>query len=349
MRLRVVLPLCAAFGLALPASVYALPIHQVGAGESLYSIAAQDGLSVSQLAAANGISAGSWLTSGSAVVIPPQSEAPAYSAPVASSSTSYGSAGDDDADSDDVGSGSTAAASTVSAVSSFAVSSAPSSAGGLVVEPGDTLSGLSRRTGIPMSELAAANGLSSYNLIMAGTVMRLPGSRSTYVSHGYSEPVSTATSSSYEPQGAAAQGTSGGPPYPTPERLSGSEIGSIGAGNGATSSLADAIAWQESGFNNDLVSSADARGIMQILPGTWEWIQHSLDTGTPLAPASATDNVRGGSLMLHWLLNQTGGDPAMAAAGYYQGLASVRQHGMLPDTQRYVNDVMSLRSHFGGG
>ena len=87
---------------------------------------------------------------------------------------------------------------------------------------------------------------------------------------------------------------------------------------------------------------------MQITPGTWTWIQHSLDTGAPLAPASASDNVRGGSIMLNWLLNQTGGDPALAAAGYYQGLSSVRAHGMYSDTQQYVQNIMALRSHFGG-
>ena len=98
--------------------------------------------------------------------------------------------------------------------------------------------------------------------------------------------------------GETAQGTPTNPPYPTPERLSASQIGSIAAEHGVPSSLADAIAWQESGFNNDLVSSADARGIMQILPGTWDWIQRTLTPSVPLAPASATDNVRGGVLLL---------------------------------------------------
>ena len=46
--------------------------------------------------------------------------------------------------------------------------------------------------------------------------------------------------------------------------------------------------------------------------------------------------------------SETGGDPALAAAGYYQGLASVRSIGMLPETQRYVANVMALRSRFGG-
>jgi soluble lytic murein transglycosylase-like protein len=153
-----------------------------------------------------------------------------------------------------------------------------------------------------------------------------------------------------QPVGAAAQGAPTDPPYPTPETVSASEVGGIAAANGVPASLADAIAWQESGFNNDLVSSADARGVMQILPGTWAWIQHTLDTGgPPLAPASAADNVRGGVLLLHSLLNSTGGDPAMAAAGYYQGLPSVNQNGVYPSTQDYVNSVLALERQFGGG
>jgi soluble lytic murein transglycosylase-like protein len=128
-----------------------------------------------------------------------------------------------------------------------------------------------------------------------------------------------------------------------------SQIGQIASANGVSPSLAAAVGWQESRFNNDLVSSADARGVMQILPGTWDWINRTLTAGTPLAPASASENVRGGVLLLHSLLSATGGDPAMAAAGYYQGLPSVQQHGLYSDTQNYVNSVMALRQQFGGG
>ncbi len=53
--------------------------------------------------------------------------------------------------------------------------------------------------------------------------------------------------------------------------------------------------------------------------------------------------------MLHSLLDATGGDPAMAAAGYYQGLPSVQQHGMYPDTQQLRPDVLALEHQFGGG
>jgi soluble lytic murein transglycosylase-like protein len=192
-----------------------------------------------------------------------------------------------------------------------------------------------------VSELASINGLDRNGILLAGSSLRLPGA---------GEPViSTASSAAGQPVGAPAEGNPSAPPYPTPERVSASEVGSIASANGVPSSLAQAIGWQESGFNNDLVSTADARGVMQILPGTWEWIQRSLTAGQPLAPASAADNVRGGVLMLRSLLNSTGGSTSMAAAGYYQGLSSVQQHGMYSDTQQYVNSVMSLKRQFGGG
>ena len=86
-----------------------------------------------------------------------------------------------------------------------------------------------------------------------------------------------------------------------------SQVGSIAAQNGVPSSLAAAVAYQESGFNNDTVSPTSARGIMQIMPGTWEYVQRNLSAG-PLNPSSAADNVKAGSLYLASLLRDTGGD-----------------------------------------
>jgi soluble lytic murein transglycosylase-like protein len=117
--------------------------------------------------------------------------------------------------------------------------------------------------------------------------------------------------------------------------------------NGVPGSLASAIAWQESGFNNAMVSSANARGVMQVMPGTWAWVQENL-AKRQLDPASPIDNVGAGVLYLGRLLQESGGDAATAAAGYYQGAASVRSIGMLPETRRYVANVLALQSRFGG-
>jgi soluble lytic murein transglycosylase-like protein len=159
--------------------------------------------------------------------------------------------------------------------------------------------------------------------------------------------VSTAASATESQAAGVAEGSSGGPPYPTQQMVSSGEVASIAAANGVPASLAKAIAYQESGFNNEVVSSADARGVMQITPGTWSWIDETLAGPTPLAPASALDNVRGGMLLLRSLLQAAGGNEALAAAGYYQGLQSVLQEGMYPSTQQYVANIQGLQQQFG--
>lgn len=55
-----------------------------------------------------------------------------------------------------------------------------------------------------------------------------------------------------------------------------------------------------------------------------------------------------GELALDEVPGATGGDPTQALAAYYQGLESVQAHGLLPETQRYVETVLALRSRFGG-
>lgn len=457
MRLRFLCSIFAAAILVSPAAASAAFPHTVMPGESLNSVAAADGLSVSELAAANGISPDSQLISGSTLLIPPQGSA-AGVAPVSSSAAPTSTPGIAASGLSSSGSGgyvvqpgdtltaiaarsgvsvsrlaaangldpngvllagstlslSGSSAGTVSESSetseageSSAGSSSASGSGSYVIQPGDTLTAIAARSGMSIAQLAAANGLDPNGIIMAGSTLNLSGSgsssgstqfvstspsSSSSASSGYlvqpgdtlsaiasrsgmsvrelaslnglnpngvllagstlslpgaGAPV-TSTSAEGQPVGTVAQGNPTAPPYPTPERVNGPEISSIAAANGVPASLAEAVGWQESGWNNDLVSSADARGVMQILPGTWDWIQRTLTAGQPLAPASAASNVRGGVLLLRSLLNSTGGSPSMAAAGYYQGLSSVQQHGLYPDTQRYVNSVMSLQRHFGG-
>lgn len=334
MRLQKMLPLVATAMLAAPAAAQADVMHTVMRGETLTGIAARDGLTVTQLAAANGISPFTKLIAGSTLAIPPQNAPASTTTRAATSSTTTRSTTssttvcDGDADGDDTG------CSTASAGSS-------SSAGGsYLVRRGDTLSAIAARAGTTVSALAAMNGLNPRHYLLYGTVLRLPGGSTT----------PTSSVGSTEPVGSAAVGSLKAPPYPTPQRVTAAQIGSIAASNGVPPSLAQAIGWQESGFNNAAVSPAGARGVMQILPGTWNWIGSVLNRGgIPLAPASALDNVRGGVIMLHALLGATGGNPAEAAAGYYQGLSSVQRYGMFSDTKQYVRDVMALSHRFGGG
>jgi LysM repeat protein len=227
-------------------------------------------------------------------------------------------------------SSSSASESAAPAESSSAATS--SSGGGYMVAPGDTLSGIAARYGVSVDALASANGLDPAGILPAGDSLSVSGGSSSSA-----QEVSTASTAPASSVGA----------QPTAESVSPSSVGSIAAQGGVSPSLAQAIADQESGFNNNEVSSTGATGVMQIEPGTWNYIQSNLGAPT-LAPSSATDNVRGGVLLLRSLLDRTGGDPALAAAGYYQGLASVQAHGQYADTQQYVKNVMALRQRFGG-
>jgi LysM repeat protein len=309
MRTRTLLSLAAVTMLASPAAASADFPHVVSAGESLSSVAALDGLSLSQLAAANGLSTDSTLIEGSTLQIPPQSSGATEGASVPSDSASAPSS----------------------------EPSAPSPSGSYVVQPGDTLSAIAARAGTSVDQIAAVNGLDPAGLLLAGVDLRLSGASDSGPASGpASEPVSTSSV------------TSSSGPEPTPETVSAGEVGSIAVSEGVSPSLAEAIGWQESGFNNDLVSSTGAVGVMQIEPGTWDYIGQNLAGPPPLQAASAHDNIRAGTLLLHSLLANTGGDPALTAAGYYQGLQSVRQNGLFSDTQQYVNDVLALRQQFGG-
>jgi LysM repeat protein len=325
----------------LQATAGAAAIHQVSRGETLWSIARRDGLSVSSLASANGIAPGAALLSGAVLHIPSRAAtgvSPSSTglrtirttrASIRISGTGVASprvvvtSGEPPGD-DEPGRPEAVAPSEPTG---------PAPLGAYTVRPGDTLSGLALQSRVSAGEIAFMNGLSPSAHLRAGTLIKLPTGAPAPVRSVMPAPLHRVVSSAG--------------PYPTAARLSSGQIETIAAHHGVPAALAAAIAWQESGFNNGLVSSANARGVMQLLPGTWDWVQRTL-AGHPLDPYSPRDNVTAGVLYLRSLLRNTAGNSDAAAAAYYQGLGSVRRIGLLPDTRRYVTSVRSLRARFGG-
>jgi LysM repeat protein len=106
-----------------------------------------------------------------------------------------------------------------------------------------------------------------------------------------------------------------------------------------------AIAWQESGFNQRAVSGKGAIGVMQVVPATGRFVSTYV-VHRRLHLLRTRDDVVAGVGLLSVLLKDTHGDQRLAAAGYYQGLASVDAHGMFADTKQYVADVLALRQRF---
>jgi LysM repeat protein len=208
--------------------------------------------------------------------------------------------------------------------------SGASASGGYVVRLGDTLSGIAARYGTSVEALAAANGIPVNGLLLAGRALTIPGREAT------STPSSSASSSAPSISGA----------QPVAQFVTAAQVGSIAVADGVPAPLAEAIADQESGFNDALVSSSGAVGVMQLEPATWSDLTRV--DGMDLSPTSALDNVRGGVVLLRSLLLATGESQTDTIAAYYQGLRSVQTYGILPGTRGYVADVRALESRFNG-
>ena len=355
--------------LAAPAS--AEVAHTVAPGETLWSIAAANNLTTRTVAAYNGLSEDAQVVLGSTVRVPTTVEGyaallaaglvpadPAAAAPAAPTASGGGylvAPGDTlsgIASSAGLSTESLAAAngldpagillagstltlaggSAAPAPAGAGASSAPPAQGAYTVRAGDTLSGLAAEAGVTQADMAAMNGLDPAGVLVEGTVLKLPS--------GAPVPERAA-----EP--APAPVVPAADPAPTPTTVGAADVQAVASQYGVSPSLAAAVAWQESGFNNAMVSSANARGVMQVMPGTWDYVQQNL-AQRELDPHSATDNVHAGVMYLKRLLDETGGDEDTAIAGYYQGLQSVRDRGFYDDTKSYVDNVQALRSRFGG-
>jgi peptidoglycan hydrolase-like protein with peptidoglycan-binding domain len=113
---------------------------------------------------------------------------------------------------------------------------------------------------------------------------------------------------------------------------------------GVSPSLVRAVAWMESGFRWNVVSSAGAWGVMQVMPATWNFVEHVL-MGRNVR-RTARGNVRVGIVYLRHMLRLFNGDKRLALAAYYQGPRAVRRHGLYRETRVYVRTVLALQRRF---
>lgn len=106
--------------------------------------------------------------------------------------------------------------------------------------------------------------------------------------------------------------------------------------------LVYAVIRTESGFRAEVESSVGARGLMQIMPETFEWLQ-TLSKGE--VTYSADDlydpqvNIEYGVYYLKYLIDHYDGNELLAVAAYNGGLANV--DSWLSD-ERYSSDGLTL-------
>jgi N-acetylmuramoyl-L-alanine amidase len=204
------------------------------------------------------------------------------------------------------------------------------------VEPGETLWSIAVLNGLGVNELAAANGLSSDAPLVAGTTLLIPPTSGS------------APTAAGDPSGSGQCTWDCGStvhPHPTDETVTPDQVGAIAATYGMSAPLAQSIAWNESAFSNAAVSDAGARGVMQIIPDTWNFINDQL-VDEPLDPASATDNVEAGVIYLHYLYHLKGGDGDATVASYFQG---PNRDQILPETDAYLREIRDDEADFAGG
>jgi LysM repeat protein len=210
---------------------------------------------------------------------------------------------------------------------------------------GDSLIKIAKRYGVQPAVIARANKLPRSLMVRLGDVLVVPVTRrvsgtvrhsgNTFAGRTYASSVVSSAA-----RNRAVLESRRLPGRQAMKRL----IVRIAKRNGVAPSLALAVSWQESGWNMRRVSVANAIGAMQVIPSTGAWA--SSVVGRRLNLLSPTDNVTAGVVLLRVLTHSA--SDRNAIAGYYQGLASVRRHGMYADTKRYVANVLYLQKRFAG-
>ncbi|MBO5239229.1 MAG: lytic transglycosylase domain-containing protein [Lachnospiraceae bacterium] len=104
--------------------------------------------------------------------------------------------------------------------------------------------------------------------------------------------------------------------------------------------LLKAVAKQESGFQSNIVSSAGAIGIMQLMPSTAEY----LGVTNPYDPEQ---NIMGGAKLLSELYERYNGNLDFTLAAYNAGAGSVDNYGGVPPYSETQNFITKVKSYMG--
>jgi len=297
----------------------------VRAGDTLSHLAVRHGVSIKDLVSVNSISNSRLIYPGQVLRLPGAAgEARPASSPSTSASPRATSA---------------SAASTVT------------------VRAGDTLTDIAARHGVSVADIARANGLADTRLIYPGQKLRLTGSapasraaapkaldrpydESTIGDHRAGEKVPD-TFLHYRYSDGIARSAAANRDYlaetDVPSRSAMRDlIVRTSERHGVDPTLMLALSYQESGWNHRAVSPANAIGAMQVIPSSGQWASGLV--GRELNLLDPQDNVTAGVVIMRTLLRSAGSTDE-AIGGYYQGLASVRQHGLFPDTRQYVRNI----------
>jgi murein DD-endopeptidase MepM/ murein hydrolase activator NlpD len=219
----------------------------------------------------------------------------------------------------------------------------------IIVQPGDTLWGIATANGLSVAQLAAANGMSPNDILLIGRHLVIPATSPTPAAAAAAGPAGAGGEATFCADTSFYKGPWGQLPSQLtadPSRLAlRPTMVSWAQTYGLDPALVEAVAWQESGWQQGVVSGSGAVGIGQLLPSTASFVDNDL-VGARLNLNVASDNVQMEAAFLAYLVHQVGANACMVAAAYYQGPAALRSYGVFPETEQYVRDVLALEPEF---
>lgn len=193
------------------------------------------------------------------------------------------------------------------------------------VAAGENLTVIAQRYSTTIGAIVAANAITKPSLIRPGQRLTIPGA-------------------------GADAGRAAGMPASMPALVA--ARGGIRAiiveeatAHGVPVAFALAVAWQESGWQPGVVSSAGAVGVMQLTPPTADWVAATM-LGSRIDLFDARSNVRAGVVLLRHYLDRYHGDRSLVLAAYYQGQTAADRHGVYRITRPYIASILSLEAMF---
>jgi LysM repeat protein len=287
--------------------------HTVASGETVSAIAKRYGTTVSAVVSANGLDARAFIRVGQTLTVPGASAAAAPAAPTTTASR-----------------------------------------GAHTVASGETVSAIAKRYGTTVSAITSANGLDARAFIRVGQTLTVPGGSGTAATTPAAAPAPTGAQlvgntflgRTYAPSVVASananKATLLAMGVPSRAEMQ-AKVAATARSMGVDPALAQAIAFQESGFNHTSVSPANAIGTMQVIPTSGEWASDLV--GRDLNLIDPDDNVVAGVAILRQLVKSSPDLPT-AIASYYQGSTSVKRNGMFSDTRRYVANIQTHMARY---